>query len=76
MFSKNLPIYCIVCGKESFLGLRQPKMHFIGSCKDCKREYYYPANSTVPTKNRTIRDKNNTCSCGGCSGDDPNWWLA
>ena len=75
MLSKNIPMYCIVCGKDSFIGLRQVHVNFIGSCKDCSREYFYPPKSTVPTKNRATRDKNNTCSCGGCDGDDPNWWL-
>lgn len=75
MLSKNSPVYCIVCGKDSFIGLRQLQNYFIGSCGECKREYYYPAKSTVPTKNRATRTKENTCSCGACDGDNPNWWL-
>lgn len=75
MLTKNNPVYCIVCGKDSFLGLRQAKMHFVGSCKECKREYYYPPNSNKPAKNRAIRTNDNTCNCGGCAGDDSTWWI-
>lgn len=62
-------IYCPVCGKDKFLGIRQKDEFFQGHCEDCRAMYFWhPLKDTPISMLDKDKDKDKgKCGCLSCA---------
>lgn len=65
----RVAVYCPVCRKDGYLGLRDQDLHFQGVCRDCGFTHYFFPSSDKPYESKLVK-KIKACTCGGCEKRD------